>query len=291
MFGVFSDKLNFDKKEHIYSVGEKQYLSVTKFVKSFFKPFIFEDVIRKMRNGKKWSSHPCFGMNDEEIKNFWNNNTELGTLLHQDIENYFKFHKIPEKKEFKYFLDFHSKMKQDGYDIRFCEISICDHENEIAGTVDAIYSNGKDNILVDWKRIKELKKDEYPDNKGFKCISHIFSNQINDYSLQQNLYKYILEKNGIVISKMLLVCLHPDNQTYKEEEPKDFTTEIIKMLKVKNKEKNSPTVNFGKYKGRKADDLMADTSYLSWCMKTPDIIRQNKNVFDYINSCDVNSLS
>lgn len=67
--------------------------------------------------------------------------------------------------------------------------------------------------IYDWKRCKEIKKTNQWESAITNCISHLPNSNFWHYSLQLNTYKYLLEKNyGVKISKMYLVCLHPNNR-------------------------------------------------------------------------------
>ena len=50
---------------------------------------------------------------------------------------------------------------------------------------------------------------------GIGGLAHLDDTSFNKYSLQQSIYKYILEKNyGIVVSRMFLVILYPEYSRY-----------------------------------------------------------------------------
>ena len=72
-----------------------------------------------------------------------------------------------------------------------------------------------DLFLFDWKRSTRVVNDvgvtKLSDfSYAFDELSHISDNSFNKYALQQNLYKYILEKYyGKKISSMNLLILHP----------------------------------------------------------------------------------
>ena len=81
----------------------------------------------------------------------------------------------------------------------------------------------KDNgelFLFDWKRSTKIVNGagyliERDFNYGFEELSHIADNSFNRYSLQLNLYKYIIESNyGKKISSMNLLILHPNYHTF-----------------------------------------------------------------------------
>ena len=75
-------------------------------------------------------------------------------------------------------------------------------------------------FIFDWKRSTRLVNDAgllmISDFKyAFDELSHVSDNSFNKYALQQNLYKYILEKcYGKKISSMNLLVLHTRYHTY-----------------------------------------------------------------------------
>ena len=71
-------------------------------------------------------------------------------------------------------------------------------------------------------------------------MSHIEDTNFNHYSLQLNLYKYILEKKyKKKVKKMYLVCLHPENKNKDyiiynvDYKPKDIEL-VLKYIKENN---------------------------------------------------------
>jgi hypothetical protein len=69
--------------------------------------------------------------------------------------------------------------------------------------------------MVDWKRSKEIKKFGF--KKGLGCCSHLQDCNFVHYTIQLNIYKYILEKNyGLKITDMYIVVFHPSNDSYLE---------------------------------------------------------------------------
>ena len=92
----------------------------------------------------------------------------------------------------------------------------------VAGTVDCLYKSSDGNyVMVDWKRSKKLivQGTNQPDKRGFQIEIEGLTNLTNcsyyRYCIQQNMYKYILEKKyNIVISDMILAVLHEKYLNY-----------------------------------------------------------------------------
>jgi len=115
--------------------------------------------------------------------------------------------------EWEYFLDF----VRDNPELKpyRTEWMIYDEELLLAGSIDMVYENPDGTLMIyDWKRSKEIKKtDSFMKYALTECISHIPDTNYWHYTLQLNTYKAILEsKYGKKVTKMCLVCLHPNNK-------------------------------------------------------------------------------
>ena len=236
------DRISFEEKTHTYYVdgSSEGIISVTTLIHQYFPKFNSELILKKMKN--KHEKYP--NMSDSQIKKMWIDNgisaSKNGTKIHKIIENYYNYInnektesllstressrcEIPEEKlaeldesltEFKYFLNFHSDVKHYLEPFR-TEWSIFDGEIELAGQVDMIYKKQDGTYAIyDWKRVKEIKKDNKFE-KGIGKLSDLDNCNYNHYSLQLNIYKRLLEtRYNIKISEMFLVILHPDNENY-----------------------------------------------------------------------------
>lgn len=166
---------------------------------------------------------------------------ELGCRLHDRIESYLRTLALPdfstmqpyECAEWNNFVDFMQKYVGGPYDNLYAaEKRVYVPEWRIAGTPDAIFTlcdektMDKTYMLVDWKRTFRL----YPKHR-FESFTHSYKR----YSYQLGLYARMLEKaEGIKISKMVLVALHPDNITYLayEVDIKDVAADVDEILRL-----------------------------------------------------------
>jgi len=87
--------IKFDAGPHKYTCnGQGDYISVTTWNHSHFKPFDADAIIKKMmRDPVKWAKSPYYGKTPEEIKAGWDLNRDeaaaKGTEMHANIERYY----------------------------------------------------------------------------------------------------------------------------------------------------------------------------------------------------------
>ena len=90
----------------------------------------------------------------------------------------------------------------------------CSEEERLAGSIDFVAQAADGTFLIiDWKRSKNLQSKFSNDFQRMKSpLSHLDDCAGNHYSLQLNVYKYLLEKYySVSVSRMLIVCAHPDS--------------------------------------------------------------------------------
>ena len=217
-------RLAFNSETHTYSTDTcPNFRTVSKVAKVPFKPFKGD-----------WASN--------ETKRGWAVARNLGILMHKTIETGFNKEgevDVDEKieKEFDYFLDWYCEKESIGWDIYRTEWKIYDEVLKVAGTPDALFkdSEGKYHI-VDWKRCKGINKHAYKNVGGdgrsvVPCFTHLLECKYNEYALQINIYKYILERcYDIKIETMRILNCHPNFDTYKEYVVENMTQEVENLL-------------------------------------------------------------
>jgi hypothetical protein len=230
----------FDKETHTYTNEKGEtYISVTTLLGSWFNQFNEKEELKKIRRDpaklKKYE-----GMTDEEIKLQWETGgleaSRLGTELHHHIENYLNGNKEYMKDralidvEYKYFLDFiETPLVTKGVEWRVWNDDVL-----LAGTIDYVSQNKDGTVdLYDWKRCKSLTKP----NGGFCLIPelmHIPYTNFWKYTLQLNIYKWLIEKRGEKVKRMYIVCFHPINLGYQKYQVADLDLENVlnRSLKV-----------------------------------------------------------
>lgn len=235
--------ITFDPSEHIYLYKGREFASVSTVVSKFFREF------NPIDNSKRVAERE--GVTQMEIMERWDaagvESREVGTFMHAQIESilnhehpllttnfeykgqYVKINEnISIEKELKYFQNF---MRENQVHPYRTEWRICDEDREIAGTIDLLCKNGDDFEIYDWKRSRKALPDETIWAYGKDGLEHIPDISFYHYALQQNLYKYILEKNyGIHVSKMHIVIFHPYYDSYQHFEIPSMDNEVQIIL-------------------------------------------------------------
>ena len=245
-------KLQFNEAEHIYSIpGIGTFKSVSHVVSMFFREFDALGISLKKCNYNEveaaklreaWESKGCVA-------------SQAGTFLHKQIEDYLNGKEIPEllcdvsyqgeyvkmnervdiSREWSYFKAFERNTRFTPFRT---EWRVYDADTFMAGTLDFVCecSDGTYEIY-DWKRSNKIDPAERnPWANGFNGLEHLTDTSYSHYCLQQNLYRYMLQKNyGIKVSRMNLVVLHPDLPAYRVVPIPPMEREvdiIIKKLKA-----------------------------------------------------------
>jgi len=222
-FEINANRVSFDEEAHIYrhpmdETGNAEYISATTLIERFF-PFDLEHYIKgKAKNENRLEKDVL----EEFIKNR-DEAAEKGTYLHQQIEKFLIGEKYDgELKEFKLFQEFYNNIiVKNDFEFIEAEKRIVFDRFNLAGTIDALFKkqNSEEYIILDWKRSKKLVVDGNPKKYGYGYalseLSGLDNSSYYKYSLQQNLYRYILENEyGYYISSMKLVVLHENYKNY-----------------------------------------------------------------------------
>ena len=229
------DKVEFNKELHKYYVnGAPMSESVTTVVHNYFGHFDGNASARAMlRNAAFWTDEEKYGkywdaakevtekVAIENIILMWEENRDeaatLGTNMHEAIEESLVNNaELPDTKECSMFLNYRAHTESLGYKPYKFETVVWDVSASIAGSVDAMFINSKGEVwLVDWKRSKEIRTKGFRGQKGKGPMSNKQDCNFEHYSLQLNVYKYLLSNNfGENIVRMSLVILHPNQDDY-----------------------------------------------------------------------------
>ena len=272
---IRDQNIEFFEESHKYIVNKKEndlYTSVTTFIHSHFSKFDSDKIIFNMMRGKNWNkNNKYWGMTPFDIKKSWDTNGKeqagLGTKLHYDIECFMNIdikendiqidykHKdilqiyefenssprvdqgeAAPRVEWEYFLNFVRDHPE--FQPYRTEMRVYDDQIKIAGSIDMIYKNNDGTFSIyDWKRSKGIEtKNIYKKFSTTECIKHLPDLNFYHYSLQLNLYKYILEKNyDFKIKDLVLVQLHPNFENYKLIQCLNLDKEIHDLIHLSTK--------------------------------------------------------
>jgi ATP-dependent exoDNAse (exonuclease V) beta subunit len=232
-------RITFEDENHVYTIDGKHtdYTSVTTLVHQQFEGFDADKIITKMMNSKRWPKSNYFGQSREEIKALWERNREeaatSGTKLHYDIECYYNGKPNENNTiEYHYFKNFLEHIKDLEMEAYRTEWFVFDEDLKLAGSIDMCFTKKDGTIAIyDWKRSKEIKKSSYFGKFSTNpAINHIPDLNFWHYSLQLNVYKYILErKYSVRVSEMKLVCLHPNHSNFKLYDVANLSDEVSKI--------------------------------------------------------------
>lgn len=239
------ERIAFDEPTHTYTIdgSSRLWTSATTFIKQFFYPFNADRILKNMKTRgtfeKKYGN-----VSIEHVKTMWSDmgreSAKLGTELHARIEDY--YNKVPFEipdpisTEWNMFLEFTTTMEEGWVPYR-AEWRIFDEDYYIAGSMDMIFTDNKGKFAIyDWKRSKEIQMRNMYGGKAKSPIRHMDDCNYIHYSLQLNLYKYILEsKYGMTIDHMALVIMHPNHETFKLIPIQDMGLDIVSMLQTRKK--------------------------------------------------------
>ena len=234
--------IDFEPEEHIYTYkGVVQLLPVSSLIAYFFEHFDAQAAARRLWERK--------GIPIEESLAKWERigkmACEVGTFVHEQTENYFRdgsfetdyafefggaVEHISVEQEKQHFLHFVKDYQIQPYRQ---EWPVFDTELNIAGTIDMICREADGEFTIyDWKRSSKVVNtlgqpivEAFGGKTGFNGIT-LPDTAFFHYCIQQNLYRYMLEKNyGIRVKAMNLVVLCPDYPTY-------FVAPVPKMDEV-----------------------------------------------------------
>ena len=229
------ERIQFSDSDHTYLIDKKnKAVSVTELIGRYFPKF------DKEFWANKESIKP--GKPKNEILKKWDDlgkkARDLGTELHEQIENFYNSKEYIRSKELDKFFKFHKNHIQDKYKPHRTEWRIFDEDKNLAGTVDMVYEKENGELFIfDWKRSKKIINSDgsieknNPFENGLNGLSHLPSSDYVKYCLQQNIYKNILEsKYDKKVSSMNLLILHPHIDNYHIIQVESFKNETKYLL-------------------------------------------------------------
>ena len=247
-FGQESD-IEFLEEEHryIYKTGE-DFMPVSHLYHLFFEEFDKEATAKRVaeRQGR------CV----EEILEEWdakrNEAAEIGKFMHSQIEHDLKSENysltihfnyngrfiqkdmdVDISREIGYYKNFRQQLSSRPFRAEWC---VCDPRHKVAGTIDLLCRRDDGSFdMYDWKRSPKIDPSATAFKRGINGLQHLNDCQYIHYSLQQNLYRYMLETYyGIRVNSMHLVVLHPEKQNFIMIPIKRMDREVKIMLECKD---------------------------------------------------------
>lgn len=244
------DRITFAESTHSYFIDgvSTNTLSVTGLLKKFKKKFDKEAIAERVARKRNITTETLLA--EWESNNLYS--TTIGTMLHKYIENYYcdtkskyegsvKALKQDDKLKIlknlpvliRYFHDFYQDHKH--LDCVKSEIILGDiDDTKICGTSDLLCFNTqtKEFELLDFKTNKKMESDS-PYGKLFYPFENMSEGQINEYTIQLNVYKYFLEKyTSIKLKKLKIVWFNVNNPSYKIFTVPDIQTSVQLMFNV-----------------------------------------------------------
>lgn len=243
------EQIKFVESAHRYYIDKEPAndLSVTKLIKKFKREFKKEAIASRV--AKK------LGVTTEQVLADWEMNalysTTIGTMFHRYVEGFYKKQTVnatitgaenlgfDEKEKIKqnlpvmieYFQNFH----KDHLDLSVIknECIVGDlTDTKICGTADMIALNERKNALeiLDFKTNKKLN-DSNRYAKLFYPFDDMDECEINEYTIQLNLYKHFIEKyTKAKVGALKLIWIQPTNNNYEIIELLDIQDRIKEML-------------------------------------------------------------
>ena len=231
-------RIDFNEENHTYHIDKKEnVISATQLIHRYFPKFD-KDFWAEKQSIK-------LGIPKNELLKKWEDlgkkARDAGTTLHIEIENFYNNKDYKNSREFEKFLNFHNKYIIKNYKPFRTEWRVFDDKKLIAGTIDMVYEKNDGSVFIfDWKRSKKIINSNgsieknNPYENGLKGLSHLSSTDYIKYSLQQNLYKYILENfYDKKVSSMNLLILHPNYDNYHIVKIEELNLEIDYIINTR----------------------------------------------------------
>ena len=245
--------IQFFPQEHIFLYnGQEPFIPVSCVISCFFIPFDSY----YWSNFKANQRHVPQGQVLEEWDAKGACSRDVGTFMHQQIENYYKGLSYQQDFSFRYkgkyvhideqitleleYMQFMEFLRNHKFKPFRTEWAIYDEDLKIAGTIDMIHEHGDIFDIYDWKRSHRIVDcwgepitiNSY-EEKGLGELNQIDDTPYWHYCIQQNLYRYILEKNyNIKVGKMYLVVFCDDTNEYRKLDVPRMDETIVSIVKA-----------------------------------------------------------
>lgn len=240
------NKVKYYDEPHKYFIKDRQLISVTTLIHEY-EPEFDEDY---------WANKKAkeYNTNSDNIKYIWKfineKGTTKGSIIHDYTENLFlnKVFPYPKEniinhfgfdpiiKEYEITKNHVDRFYADSYDKLIpvkTELVVCDDEFGIGGMVDMLFYNvrKKEFQIWDWKTNKKFSYNKDAIENMLGPLSIFGKCDFNIYSIQLELYKYIIEKyTTLKLGNSYLVWFSHNNDNYKIIETQNMRAFIEPML-------------------------------------------------------------
>jgi ATP-dependent exoDNAse (exonuclease V) beta subunit len=215
----FNDpQFKFDPIKHRYTYFDDEFVSVTRFIQQFHKPF--EQEYWSKRKAEEAGVPQDWIINEwKKINNYAN---EVGTDTHNWIEDYFNglWKPLPTNLDvinrINKFNIIYAEQLHKLEPLKF-EVRVFSKKWKIAGMIDSLFLYRGKIYILDWKTNKNFTTDDtlkYKE-KLLTPFSEYFKSHLSEYSIQLSLYALILEEWGFEIGGAYLVHIGPGDEPAK----------------------------------------------------------------------------
>lgn len=213
----FNDiNFEFDPKLHRYTYEGEPFISVTRFIQQFHKPFE-QDYWSKVKAEQAGVPQDWILAEWKKLNDYAN---EVGTDTHQWIEDYFNqvWKPIPLNPDVLHrinkFNHIYAKHLYKLEPLKF-EVRVFSKKWKIAGMIDSLFIYRGKIYILDWKTNKDFTDDNHPKGKYEKLLAPFqdyYKNHLNEYSIQLSMYALILEEWGFQVGGAYIVHIGPGNE-------------------------------------------------------------------------------
>lgn len=205
--------IRLEEKSHTYYVNdEKVKWSPTKIVSAVFPKFNAKSASERyvLRHSTPYSP--------QDLRKRWAEKgaqaRQIGHKFHCLIDHFFKSDgeiidtgDIDLSAETRSFLDLVKQWAEDKIEIMGTEIQV--YAEKVAGTIDALFKDSLGRYyLVDWKRSKGSTFT--PNRTASYPFEQLKDTKISKWSVQMNIYAYLLSKHNIKVHKMMIIRFYEE---------------------------------------------------------------------------------
>lgn len=229
------DDINFefDPKLHRYTYEGEPFISVTRFIQQFHKPFE-QDYWSKKKAEEVGVPQDWILTEWKKLNDYAN---EVGTDTHQWIEDYFNkiWKPLPLNPDVLHrinkFNHIYAKQLYKLEPLKF-EVRVFSKKWKIAGMIDALFVYRGKIFIIDYKTNKEFTTDK---NLKYKELllppfQNYYKTHLNEYSIQISMYALILREWGFDVAGGYLIHIGPGDEEAVMYKCVDFTDILKRYL-------------------------------------------------------------